>query len=433
MSRRIESPEPAAPGAARGDEAGPAWLRGVPGPTLACFAVLAVGVEVLVGMVLTSEPRLWYDEVWYLRVVDLLHRMGLTRAFLLALPGPAGPLHAIVHAAFEPLTGLEAPGVRLVTIGLALGTVAALAAAMKGRGISYAFPKALGLFGAPMAWGPIGTAMTEMPAIFFYCLSLALLVAAVNRAGPGRLGATALGALGGLACGAAIIGRQYFLFAPVIAPIVCRRGSWRVAIAYALGAAVIAAPVFLAWGDIVPPSKAGSSGFSFRNGALSLAYSGLAYTIYDATWLRSGWGRKLAVIAAVTALNLAFGFLALVPFLGSVYRLPPRVLEYYARAGCGLMMGFGLLFAADLAVAAWRRRDDRFFLLLAATAAVLIAAPAKNTEMFAGRYVITALPLLIFLAAERAPDTYGKAARLALGCAAGARSMHAYLHFARQL
>ena len=78
-------------------------------------------------------------------------------------PAP-GPLFAVVHALFEPMTGLKPPGVRLVNIGMAMLAVAALGSAIRSRGVAHAFPKALALIGAPMIWGPTGTAMTEIPA-----------------------------------------------------------------------------------------------------------------------------------------------------------------------------------------------------------------------------------------------------------------------------
>lgn len=402
---------------------------GIPGPTLACFAVLEAALLVLVVMVLTGRANLWFDEAWYLVSVPELHRLGLSSEFLRGLPGPAGPTYAVVHAVLEPLTGLRPMGVRLATIGMAGLTFLALGWAMRLRGVSYAFPKAVGLLAAPMAWGPIGTAMTEIPALFFFCASLPLLLLALGRAGRGAVGAPALGLAAGLACGASIAGRQYFLVAPLAALVLWRRDTWPVVVAYIAGSAAVAAPIFLAWGGLVPPNEARISGLSLAHGVLSYSYAGFVYCIYDARWLLRDWAPKLAVIAAAVAVNVAFGFLKLVPFLGAVQPyLSPVALTYYARAGCGVMLGFGLLFVVHLARMARERRDDRFFLFMCASSVLLLATPAKNAELFLGRYIMTALPLLVMIGAERGPDTYGKAARLALGCLGGAISLTAYLY-----
>jgi hypothetical protein len=46
--------------------------------------------------------------------------------------------------------------------------------------------------------------------------------------------------------------------------------------------------------------------------------------------------------------------------------------------------------------------------------------------MFTGRYIAPAIPMLLIMGAERSRDTYGKAARLALGCVVGMVSFWAY-------
>ena len=422
------------PGALRPDAGGRrgpvAALLDMPGPTLACLSVCLTGLAVLVAVILTTSAGLWYDEVWYLRSVPELQRLGLSREFLRGLPGPAGPLYAIVHAVFAALTGLEAPGVRLVTFGLSLLMFLALGAAMRLRGIPYAIPKAMGFVAAPMAWGPIATAMTEMPSLLFFCASLALLEAGLLRAERGGHAVTAavFGVLAGLSCGVAIAGRQYFLTIPLASLIVLRRATWPVVSAFVVSSVAVAAPVFLAWGGLVPPAIVRVSGISIAHGILSFSYAGLVYCLYDAGWLLRGWRSKLAVIALAVALNLAFGFLRLVPFLGVAMRyLSPGAMQLYARAGCGAMLGFGILFVAQMGRMAWERRHDAFFLFACAAAAALLAAPAKNAELFVGRYILTAVPLLMIIAAERAPDTYAKAVRLALGCVGGAFSLYAYL------
>src|SRR4051794_37891775 len=84
------------------------------GARTALLLLGAVQLAVLFGFVLIRHEPPHYDEPWYLGTVQLLHERGLTRQFLLDLPGPAGPLYTFVHALFEPLTHLRVPAVRLV-------------------------------------------------------------------------------------------------------------------------------------------------------------------------------------------------------------------------------------------------------------------------------------------------------------------------------
>ena len=54
---------------------------------------------------------------------------------------------------------------------------------------------------------------------------------------------------------------------------------------------------------------------------------------------------------------------------------------------------------------------------------LLLAGSVKVNHIFASRYIATALPMVVIIGTERAPDTYGKAALLALGCAGGMLSL----------
>jgi hypothetical protein len=422
-------PAPLEPEAA----SGPGQLReDVPGATWACAVICATSLAIAVGMVLTSNHRLWYDEYVYLESVPELHRLGLTAEWLNGIPGAAGPLYALVHAVLEPLTGLRAPAIRLATVGMTLLTIAALGAAMRARRIPHAYPKALGLLAFPMLYGTIGTAMTEMPAALFFCVSQALLFAAVDRAERGARGSVALGALAGLACALAVAGRQHYLTGPIAALLMMRRAIWRPALAYTVVAIGLPTPMFLLWGGLVPPVFAAQhqeGGISLAHGLMALSYGGVCYCLVDIAWILRHWGVTAAVIALTTAVNVATGMLDHTPMrMTAVRLLSPTALHYYGLVASGAMLGFGVAFLVHLARIAWRRRDDAVELYLATATAMLLAAPAKILHLFSGRYIATALPLLLILGTERAPDTYGKALRFAIGCLAGLVSLHGYLN-----
>ncbi len=402
--------------------------QGPPGATWACFAVSVAGYLALVAYMLAVNPPLWWDEAWYLEYVPLLHRHGLSAAWLRSISGPAGPLIGVVQAVFEPLTGLRAPGVRLVSIGLTALSVLALAAALKARRVPYALPKAAGLLAVPILYGPIGSAMTEMPAVFFFCVALALLFPALERAERGDRSAYPLAALAGLACGVATTGRQPYLVATVAAVALLGRSTWKVGVIYAICGLILPAPMFLTWGGLVPPeTQGGETGLSVANCLVAFAYGGVLYSLFDVGWIVRRPLAFGAIVAATTVANLVTGFAEHYPLHVTASRnLSPAMLHIYGLVTSGVMLGFGVAFIAELVRFARQRIDDPADRYLAAATALLLFSTIKNARMFPGRYIATAVPMLLIIGVGRAPDTYGKALRLAVGCVLGMISLRAY-------
>jgi hypothetical protein len=421
---------PAEPSAAIDPGLGPAPSAPVeaPGARWACFAVSMAGYLVLISYILAVHPPLWFDEFTYLEYVPQLHQLGLTTTWLRAILGSAGPLFGLVHAAFEPLTGLALPGVRLVSIGLAAATALVLGSALRSRNIPHAYMKAAGLFAVPILYGPIGSAMTEMPAMFFFCLSLALLFPALERAERGDRSAYPLAILAGLACGVATTGRQPYLMAIVASVALLGRSTWKVGLLYAISGLILPVPMFLIWGGLVPPrSQAGEVGTSVANCLVAFAYAGVLYSLFDVGWIVRRPLTFAAIVAATTVANLATGFAEHYPLhVTAIRNLSPSMLRIYGLTASGAMLGFGVAFIAELARFARARFDDPADRFLAAATALLLFSTIKNARMFAGRYIATVVPLLLIVGVSRAPDTYGKAFRLALGCILGMISLAAY-------
>jgi hypothetical protein len=278
-----------------------------------------------------------------------------------------------------------------------------------------------------MMAGPIGTALTEVPALLFFCASLALLFPALDLAGRGRPSAYAAAVAAGLCLGIAVLGRQQFLVAAITAAVLVRRRTWGVGLIYALLGVAVPLPVFLVWGGLVPPrTQAIEAGLSAEYALFAFSYAGVAYCLYDVSWILRRWRGFAAAVALGALANVAAGAFQHYPFHVTAARaLSPRWLELYGLATTGAMLGFGAGFLALLASFAWQYRGDPAGLFACAAAAGLLAGSARG-HMFAGRYIATSLPLLVVLAAGRVPDTYGKAARLAVGCAGGVVALLAY-------
>jgi 4-amino-4-deoxy-L-arabinose transferase-like glycosyltransferase len=117
---------------------------------------------------------------YFANYVALLHEHGLSRAFLRSLSGTAGPLYAFVQAAFEPLTALSPPGMRLMNVGL-LAIVAALLVAMSRHDKPVDRLASASVLVVPMTWVLAGMALSEMPALVFATLSLSLLFKGLQR------------------------------------------------------------------------------------------------------------------------------------------------------------------------------------------------------------------------------------------------------------
>ena len=340
-----------------------------------------------------------------------------------------GPLFTVLHALFEPLTGLKLPGVRLVNLGFSFLAIAALGLAIRSRGVPHAFPKALALIAAPMIWGPIGTAMTEMPALAFFCTALALLFAALDRAGRGSSSAYPLAALAGLACAVAITGRQQFLMVPIASVVLWRRSTWRVGLIFALIAAGLPTPIFLAWGGLVPPAERRfEAGLSIAHGLTAFSFAGIIYCLYDVGWLIRRWKVVAAIVALTTAANVATGAITQHPFhMIAMKYLSPTALHYYALTTSGdhARLRPRVLRPAGAVRLGSPRRPGRAVRLHHG------GGPARGLDQdcpHVRRPLHRDVDPPARAPRHRAPpDTYGKALRLALGCLGGALSLRAYL------
>jgi hypothetical protein len=405
------------------------------GPTpeaLGGFAVNLASFLVVVALIVAWPAPLWHDEHWYLQSVEALGRQGLGASFLRGLPGPAGPLYAVVHAACAPLTGLRPVGVRLVNAVLFLLTALALAATLRLRRVAFPVVRASHLMAAPVLYGALGTALTEVPAMLFFYAHLPLLLVAVARARSGRPGGIGLAVVAGLVCGVSILGRQQFLAALAAAPVLALGSTrtWPVLVAYAAAAVALPAVVFAIWGGIVPPGTAWvGGGVSPRNGALALSYAGVVYALYDVRGIVRHRVEFALIVVGAMAVNLALGLVTLIPMKTlAELCLPAWAVPAYARAACGAMLGFGAAFLAHLGRLAAARKGDSDYLYLCAALVLILSTCLKVTHMFSGRYVAPVVPLLVLVAAEGTADSYGKVARMALGCLVGLLVLATYFY-----
>ncbi|CAN5817205.1 hypothetical protein BH23PLA1_BH23PLA1_19120 [soil metagenome] len=361
----------------------------VPPVTRVCFAVNLAGFAGLVTLVFLRTRQFWWDETWYLASVEALRAEGLSGSFLRGLPGPAGPLYACVHFLLEPVTGLRPLPTRLANIGLFVLTIIALGVALRARQVSYPLLKASYLLAAPITYGIVGTALTELPAMLCFCLSLALLLVALSPSRRGTPTAIALAAAAGLDRGLESVGRQQHLMsllavsALAIGANLSARAVVPTLLVYLASASILPGAVFAVWGGLVPPATAYvGEGTSLAHLALSVSYAGLIYFIYDFTWIRKWWAPFVGIVLAGLLMNLSVGLIEHLPMQETAKRLLPAwALRYYSRGGSGLILGFGLAFSLRMVRPLFGNDGGRRYFALATL--LLLVTPAKITHMFA--------------------------------------------------
>ena len=394
------------------------------------YSVLAVVciVSLFLAVALTKTPAR-YDEPWYTATVGLLHQYGLTSAFIYNLPGPAGPLYTFVQAAFEPLTHMKVPGIRLVNFFLMLGTMTVTAGILYLRGARRPILGALALIGLPTTWVAAGMALTEMPATFFFSCSLLLLLFVIRSERSTLVWIAALG--GGFCLSLAIAGRQPYalVLLGVFVLALARPNKMVVLAVYSLAAAILPAWLFYIWGGLVPPYTAKTvQGLALAHAMLSFGYAAVPMALIAPSWfhLRRAW--MLGSTVPVFVANAVFPMIRITPAFTLATRvLPPAGVAPYSWVLSSAIVAAAVLLIVASLVRVWENRSDIEFVCLAAMLFLLLAANATVVHTFSSRYISPCAPLMLLLANRHFEPSSFKAPRLVLGAVCGCASLATYL------
>jgi hypothetical protein len=400
-------------------------------PRTLLLGLLAAAFAVLVVQAARSPGRLTYDEPYFANYVALLHEHGLSRAFLRSLSGTAGPLYAFVQAAFEPLTALSPPGMRLVNVGL-LAIVAALLVAMSQHGKPVdRLASAASVLVVPMTWVLAGMALSEMPALVFATLSLCLLFKGLQRIGeqPSVVGWFLMSAV---CLAVAAWGRQpYLLLAAVPAALALVDARLRLAAAvFVVVVAAMVIPLFVIWGGLTPPSHHFvQESPTLKNSLMSLGYAGFALLLLVPGVAWQYRRLLLAVLVVVTVANFFLSLWTIYPLRWTVERLLPGPLFLAYGTFCGaLALTSSLAMLAFICQAAWKGRAEPRQLAITLGLLCMCVWPAVMGANFSSRYMAMGLPYLM-LAVEPLRDwSLRTVAGAAIGCAAGAVALFGYYH-----
>jgi 4-amino-4-deoxy-L-arabinose transferase-like glycosyltransferase len=384
---------------------------------------------VLLVFILRTGPTLIYDEPFHMETVHRLEHQGFTAEYLRgASQSSPGPLYAVVHTALRPLTAWQAPAIRLVNFAFLLITMALVWTALRLRGSSRALAAALSLLAAPTMWVISGMALTEMPAMTFamagtVCLMLLPRLTEEQGSKPWFVAA-----LGGVAAGLAVTGRQPYLAVFCAAPALVDRRTWKLVALFLAAGAVLPGMLFSVWGGISPPQLTDiTKGISPTHGVLALAYGGAMVAIVTLRWFGLGWKINTGAAVIAMAANLAFGFLEITPARSLAERcLSGTVLPIYSRFAAGILLALAVLFVLSTLKNIVDRRRDRTFLFACLCGGLICLTAMKVTVQFSSRYVATAMPWLL-LSAEQYWEPGGwKTARALMGAALGLMTLASY-------
>jgi len=414
-------------------------------PIFWTLAVIVIAVIVCGILVAVSPAESIYDETWYLATIPLLHRFGLSLAFLTSLPGPAGPTYTLTYAAVETVFGLHMPWLRFTGLALLMLSSLLLMSAFltMPRFERTCLPASAFLLGAliiplPLVGVSACMALTEMPAFFFICLFLCILLWSLPRRDSNNYGSIFGGVVAGLALGLAILGRQNYLVVLVCLPLLVRQReetpSWDNAFFVSsvfLAALLLVAPVFIAWNGLVPPGMASMGhGFSIRNALFGAGYAAVIVLILAPQIYRRLAERPYG-LAAIALAGMSFVLLQDVeqlPAHSVLGQLSPQWASAVGIAFAAFLatMGLATILALILHLVA---SFDRLIIRFSTSVALLgLLSNAKITHQFSSRYVFVFIPFLLLALAYDVRPTGQLPARLAVGGLLSAMSLAGYFN-----
>jgi hypothetical protein len=394
--------------------------------------VLLVAFLALVAAVATSPPAYLYDEEAYANYIPLLRQHGLTREFLVSLTGATGPLHAFVHLAFEPATGLGPVRMRLVNVALLVVVAGILAAWLKRRNCSDYLAASASILVVPMTWVLAGLALTEMPAMVFATLSLYLQLRGIEALEKGR---PPLGwfVAGGVMLGIAIWGRQLYLVTtavPVLLALLDRRMRIPALVFGAIAVAFVL-PLVIAWEGFVPPTDEADEGLSPVYGMISLGYAGICFFLLAPRLLWAGQRSSImaaaVAVVVIASLNAALGIVTFYPLQSIVDRLLSGTAVSAYGILCGsLLLICGLAFVVWMLRATWQGRGDLKLVTINIGLLCVVLSPMLIGNFYSSRYTAMALPYLILAAQPWRQWGWMTSTTAVVGCGLGFLSLQGY-------
>jgi len=433
------------------------------------------GFIIMLLIVATSHKPLFYDEpYYYIANLNFLHKYGLSHEFLMKMHGPAGPTYAVVHWLLEPLTRGNVTAIRLVNIIFLLGVIAVVNRIIK---LLYPSGPKMGILImlAPMTYVVAGLALTEMPAMFFFTVALAIFFSALKKE-KNTIASFVVMAIAGLFMGCAIVGRQPYLLLAIVIPAFAYnfRNKKMLIATFFIFSMILPAIVFSAWKGLIPPFD--TAAYQLPNAAqstpqniqissedtaglhvsqkfinsytdaskhtksyvieyffLCLAYFALVTLIIEPRYFIKP-SKKILLGFAVAcilliALNIYGGYVSYLPArsvftkLFSIQNEPIIALIFG-----GLLCCFSGYYLLTLIIRAWENRNDvmQIFGVLSILAIAFVCM--KNTYQFSSRYPAQALSVILVMLAPYYSDKNLLPLRYLAGVGLGLMSLVSYFY-----
>jgi hypothetical protein len=404
--------------------------------------LLVTGFTALVTVQIIFQRPLNDDERDYLSNVALLHQYGPGKNYLVHLVGSAGPLYPVVHFLFEPITRLDVLYVRWINTGFLTGAIYFIY-----RTISlFNFPLRFYSFytmAIPMTYVTGGMALTEMPALFFFSVSIYLLIKSTAAARPPLLQVI----LAGCCMSLAILGRQPYLLTLAAFPVLFIPGqnlkrSITLLVVTLIFSVALPCYVFFTWKGLVPTIESqlykdiAQAGISYRPDffLLCIFYFAMSMLIIAPGLFRiklstaslTGW---IACFVAIIAANFVFQWITLIPLKGlseKIFTTPGQI--YVFSNVCGSAVIFSsFCFLVSLYKHSRNMPNRKEIVFFALTALLVAAACIKITWGYSSRYAAQAIPSLVLLGSFFYKNTGFNIIRIIAGVIAGLIALTTYL------
>jgi len=411
-------------------------IKEIPSGILLTWISGVLSILLLFVMIAKSPSQLRYDEPYHLDLAKSIESNGLRDGLLDPRnQSAAGPLYAGIHYVLKHITNQRAPDIRWVNAFLLVTAIVFLAftKSQAGSETSTISCPALAVMGVPFLWPSAGMALTEVPALTFFCAFLFIIRKLFSTKSSGSRFAETLSfaIAAGILLGLAILGRQTYLVVIPVLFLLFLAGPvrpWLVGIIVAF-TFLVSAWIFWIWGGLVPPSQAKvNEGLHWEHGLFSLAYVATGTAVLSPRWLLPKNRRLLFPIGLLGACLAA---------LSREYGEPPAksLLIHFFGPDAGLAVGFlvfacmgafGLYWLINTCMQLWQRREDSFQVFCGLILLALVLAPVKISHLFSSRYVVGLLGVLLIVL-QPSPSKF-LAARILVGSLVGAVTLYLYYY-----
>lgn len=400
--------------------------------------LLAVGFTFLLVLIFLANRHQCNDEIPYLTNVSLLHTYGFGKEFLVRLEGSAGPLYAVVHYIFEPITHLLPPGIRLVNVLFLCGTIFCLALILKRLNLVH-WSFALYLLAIPKMYVLSGLAFTETPAIFFYTASIYFLLKAADTNARDRT-RFINAIIGGICLSLAILGRQPFLLSLMALPVLFLKDKKRSLLLISIiiiTAMALPVYVLMQWDGWMPPGDrkyypdvVGELNLRPDFLILCLFYVAAAFMIISPQFFKTANKQELRFVLGAAAiagiLNFIFHFVNYLPVSHVLNNIPGDL-----ALPAGLFFGWificvSLYFLYKLLRVFIATSNNSPLAYFIASLVLICFASMRITWGFSSRYSMHVAPLIILIAAVYFNNHRFNLALIAAGIVMGLFSLYSY-------